>query len=243
MSPSILTVAYVVSQLLELDRTVASLRSYTEKNYPGQTAIMLTANHSQAYDVFGSVDTQYFNALTNNDDTVLPSNATNAKSLQIQKRFAIGTYADAGWPNLIVDPKTDLPTQETLNNPRYKLAGGKVDRPPHTENYQARRVPNKDTSPLTRQPSILDPTLANAFPNHKDIAVPNPDDDAQHALTVSPNLNVDETVSAHSLQTVDIYCSGPDRIRMRCSKVMDNIEVFFIMADVSQPLPTSYFSF
>ncbi|KNC99828.1 uncharacterized protein SPPG_05202 [Spizellomyces punctatus DAOM BR117] len=222
-----------LADLLELDRTIKAVKEYDAAHYQGQTAIIVTADHSQAFDVYGSVDTQYFNQLPSNDDLKIGSNATEVqKSLQIQKRFAIGGAWETGWPTLITDPTTDVPTLETIEAPRYKLAAGKVDAVPHHEDFQIRKKPSPNTTPLTREPAIVDKGLSAIF--GKDVGVPNPADDnldGHGSISVSPNLNPEEIVSQHSLQAVDLYCAGPDHVKMRCSRVMDNTELFFIMAD------------
>lgn len=53
-----------LADLLELDRTVKRVNDWAIKNAAihGETGIIVTADHSQAYDVFGTVDTKYFNS-------------------------------------------------------------------------------------------------------------------------------------------------------------------------------------
>lgn len=48
-----------LADLLELDRSVKYVKEYSAKK-GGNTLVMVTADHSQAYDVFGSVDTGGF---------------------------------------------------------------------------------------------------------------------------------------------------------------------------------------
>jgi alkaline phosphatase len=45
-----------LADLLEMDRAVKIAKDYSAKN-GDNTLVMITADHSQAYDVFGSVDT------------------------------------------------------------------------------------------------------------------------------------------------------------------------------------------
>jgi hypothetical protein len=61
------------------------------------------------------------------------------------------------------------------------------------------------------------------------IFIRNPEE--SDGLHVSANLPVGENHAVHSLQAVDIYCDGPDQLKIQCSRVMDNTELFFIMAD------------
>ncbi|KAJ3284778.1 hypothetical protein HK104_009773 [Borealophlyctis nickersoniae] len=216
-----------LADLLELDRTIEAVQAHTAKHYPGQTAIIATADHSQGYDVYGSVDTVYFNELANDDEKVLAGKAgvnDQQRRLQVQKRLAINDYEQAGWPDLVIDDQTGLPTK--LEG-RYKLAGGKVDAPPHRENYQIRHVPDAKTNPLSRLPSITDSLLTNLF--GYSVANVNPAEPA--GLDRSPNLPPGDSSTVHTLQAVDIYCGGPENWRVHCGKAMDNTEVFFLMAD------------
>jgi alkaline phosphatase len=61
-----------LADLLELDRTVQAVVDWSAKA-DGETGIVVTADHSQAFDVFGSVDTEYFNKLPNQDLSVVIS--------------------------------------------------------------------------------------------------------------------------------------------------------------------------
>ncbi|KAJ3048313.1 hypothetical protein HK097_010684 [Rhizophlyctis rosea] len=217
-----------LSELLELDRTVKAVKDHDAKNYKGKTAIIVTADHAQGYDVFGSVDTQYFNAQPNNDDNKLPEGqfSESQRSLQVQKRLAIGNYGDAGWPSLVVDDKTGLPIKW---EERFKLAGGKIDGPQHTENFQL-HVPAPGSNPLSRSPAVTDAALTAVFGTA--VAVQNPNATLEpHGIDYNPNLLPGDTQSVHTLQAVDLYCGGPDNWKWACAKPMDNTEVFFIMAD------------
>ncbi|KAH6580311.1 hypothetical protein BASA60_002918 [Batrachochytrium salamandrivorans] len=122
-----------------------------------QTAIIATADHAQAFDVFGSVDTQYLNALPNDDTNLL--GAGKDSGLQFQKHLAIGEYDSAGWVDLVTD-ENGLPTKW---NGRYRLASGKVDGLQSEENWQVREVPDRASNPLARQAVQPNDTLALAL--------------------------------------------------------------------------------
>jgi alkaline phosphatase len=214
-----------LADLLELDRTVKKTLEWSHQQ-ESKTGIIVTADHSQTFDVFGSVDVDYFNSLPSEDSQLLknlgPLNE-DENHLQIYKRSAIGTYENAGWPDLVVDD-AGIPTKWKA---RYRLANGKVDATQHTENYQLHE-PDPSTNPLTRLVSIKDEALS-LFLNET-VYVSNPKE--SDGLHVNPNLPVSEFHAVHSLQAVDVYCHGPDSLKIQCSRVMDNTELFFIMADV-----------
>ena len=53
----------------------------------------------------------------------------------------------------------------------------------------------------------------------------------ENGLYHSPSTYPDWPTTEHSLQSVDLYCVGPQAFMSRCTKIMDNTELFFIMAD------------
>ncbi|KAI8917421.1 alkaline-phosphatase-like protein [Entophlyctis helioformis] len=202
-----------LSELLELDRTVAAVNKWAKEN-GDNTGMMVTADHAHAYDVYASIDTQYFNSLPNDDKNIL---GDADRGLQIQKHLAIGEYAEAGWVDSVMD-ENGLPTKW---NGRYRLASGKVDGPQLRENWQVR------TSP--RSAATQDRSLANKIPGAPTVMVANPAEPAgiNRGSMVTPG----NYRSVHSLQGVDLYCGGPWYFRRNCARVIDNTEVFFIMAD------------
>ncbi|TPX31308.1 alkaline phosphatase [Synchytrium microbalum] len=205
-----------MADLLELDRTVAAVRAYD----PYDTAVLVTADHAQGFDVWGSVDTQLYAKGALNDN----GNST----IHIQKRHAIGDYDVAGWPNLVTDATTGLPTNFAV---RYKMAGGKVDGPSHSENFNSVTVPDSTTNPLTRNPTANNATLTAQYaPDTVYVANAN-DQEGTDGIAWIPNLPVSESTSVHTLQAVDLYCGGPRSFAINCRKVMDNTELFFILAD------------
>jgi alkaline phosphatase len=213
-----------LAEILELDRTVKAVKDWADSNKSkGETGIIVTADHAQAFDVYGSVDTEYFNSLPDDDSNLNPNPSGNQKTLQYQKRQSIGEYDLAGWPDLVTDEK-GLPTKW---KGRYKLAAGKVDALPHKEDFQLKQTPVKGTNPLTRQSAIKDVALSTMY-NVSYVMVESPN---EKGIYISPSLPVESTSTVHSLQSVDLYCYGPAAFRIECSRVMDNTELFFIMAD------------
>ncbi|KAI8923248.1 alkaline-phosphatase-like protein [Entophlyctis helioformis] len=200
-----------LADLLELDRTVGAVNTWAKKN-GDNTGIIVTADHAQAYDVYATVDTQYFNSLPIDDKNIL---GDADAGLQVQKRLSIAEATQGGWPDLVVD-ENGVPNKW---EGRYRLVSGKVDGLDARENWQTRK-------------SMRVPALTNAALSAKfgfSVAAVNPAEPA--GVRKSPTLPPDVSSTVHSLQAVDIYCSGPWYFRRNCARVMDNTELFFVMAD------------
>ncbi|KAI8923717.1 alkaline-phosphatase-like protein [Entophlyctis helioformis] len=200
-----------LADLLELDRTVAAANAWAKKN-GDNTGIIVTADHAQAFDVYASVDTQYFNSLPNDDKSILGDADAGLQALQ---RRAIAEYGDAGWPDLVVD-ENGVPNKW---DGRFRLVAGKVDGPQSRENWQVRKS--------MRVPAVTDAALSAKL--GFSVATANPAEPA--GIKKNGMLSPGSSSSVHSLQAVDIYCSGPWYFRRNCARVMDNTELFFIMAD------------
>ncbi|KAJ3413498.1 hypothetical protein HDV05_007881 [Chytridiales sp. JEL 0842] len=217
-----------LADLLELDRTVKRVVDYDKEKK--DTAIFLTADHAQAFDVYGSVDLNYFRENPRNDrepgSTKTPFD--NGEH-QLLRRQAIGVYEGAGWNDLVTDAQ-GLPSR--FGAAQYRFAAGKVDRPPSVDNFEF-----KASAPRTPSVSIESVEGANAGFKYYNAArlskfnVANPADAPNGGLNYNGgNLPATgDASSVHSLQTVDLYCAGP--VAHTCSKVMDNTELFFLMAD------------
>ena len=132
---------------------------------------------------------------------------------QVLKRRAIGIYGNAGWPSSVND-ENGMPTKWEQ---RYKLAAGKVDSTEHYENFQLKK-PVADTNPLQRKASVTDAGKIVANP-------------IESGVFFSPTSASTSSSTAHSLQDVNIYCAGPVAFKAMCGRVMDNSELFFILAD------------
>jgi alkaline phosphatase len=210
-----------LGELLELDRTVKKVQDWAKAN-GDNTGIMVTADHSQAFDVYGTVDTKYFNSQPLDDTLVAPGLDSAQQRLQIQKRLAVGVYENAGWPNLVVD-ENGMPTKW---DSQYRFAQGKVDKTPHRENFQLTRVPDSSYSPMSRILTVEDPTLSKLF--GFTVSTENPK--VTEGIHVGATTNSEMTNTVHSMQAVDLYCGGPAHFSVLCAKIMDNTEVFFIMS-------------
>ncbi|KAJ3031171.1 UNVERIFIED_CONTAM: hypothetical protein HDU68_006042 [Siphonaria sp. JEL0065] len=214
-----------LADLLEFDRTLKAVRSHTCAK---DTAIFLTADHSQGYDVYGSVDLNFFRSAANDDSVGVDGNANlaNPGTWHAEQRNAIGVYQDAGWVDNVLD-SNGLPTK--FSDARYRLAGGKVDMPTHVENYEF-KAPAAGFNPLARNPSMPAPKV-NGSQVIRDTVVYIADPrDSPLGLPRPGNLPANSGASVHTLQAVDLYCFGPGVAS--CSKQMDNTELFFLIADI-----------
>jgi alkaline phosphatase len=115
-----------LADTIEFDRAVAAAVEWAAANAP-DTLIIVTSDHAHSYDVFGTVDTEAFNAAT----------------VDIERRNAIHIYADAGFPTY-EDADGDFFPDDW--NASVVLAQGKVDTPIFSENFQV--------SPTPRVPSL-----------------------------------------------------------------------------------------
>ncbi|KXS11957.1 alkaline phosphatase-like protein [Gonapodya prolifera JEL478] len=203
-----------LADLLELERAVDVVLDYNAKNN-GDTFIMLTSDHPQAYDVFGTVDTQFFNGQ--------PLNLTGDDPLSVRKRRAIGEYQQSGWPDLVINDTTGLPTHW---NGRFKLADGKVDAFAHTEDWQINQVDPK-VNPSSRPYALVNTSYEVKGDS---VASYNPKNDPE-GIPFLPNDFPTDVNTVHSLSDVALFCGGPTEMLLKCSKPMDNTEIFFLLAD------------
>ncbi|KAJ3099482.1 hypothetical protein HDU97_003019, partial [Phlyctochytrium planicorne] len=214
-----------LADLLELDRTVKAVVKHVEEKK--DTQIYLTADHAQGFDVYGTVDLNYFRKASN-DDSVDIRGASNANKkasdpiYKSEKRQAIGVYQDAGWPDMVID-ENGLPTK--FGSQTFKLASGKIDSPGHNEDFEHKSAPRSPSTNLNlvfQAAGMSDITRTVGIPNPKDVV-------ATGGLVNLGSLPTGQGVTVHTLQSVDLYCYGP--VAHKCSRVMDNTELFFLMAD------------
>ncbi|GAA5859147.1 hypothetical protein JCM1840_003774 [Sporobolomyces johnsonii] len=176
-----------ISELLELDNTVKTVLAHLEKiGHKEDTLVVVTADHGHGFDVFGSADTAYLQAQTDND----------------KKRQAVGTYLSSGLSgyqaeegmspqNQTVVFSKDGPGFPVNWSPRYTAAWGFAADVDRYENYE---VHNK-----TRETSIK---LENGTYRANE-------EDAPGGFFVSGNLPVGDDQGVHSLVDVPVYAWGP----------------------------------
>lgn len=131
----------------------------------------------------------------------------NAATTNEERVDAIGIYGGAGFPTY-EDADGDFFPDDWA--PSIVLAQGKADNPPFTEDFQV--------SPVPRVPSLI----------QDDINIDNPEDDP-NGIVVGGNLPNGSNSSAHTLQDVPVYATGPGADCF--GRVMENTEVFFCMAN------------
>lgn len=117
-----------LADMISMDRAIAAAVDWAEEHAP-ETLIIVTSDHAHSYDVYGTVDTEVFNAAE--DDA--------------GKRAAIGIYSGAGFPTY---EDADGDYYPDSWEPTIGLAQGKVENPVFTEDFQV--------SPVYRTPSIRD---------------------------------------------------------------------------------------
>ena len=204
-----------LAELLELDRTVKVVNDWRlENQHLFETAVIVTSDHAQSFDVSGVVDTEYLAELPE-QDTISGVTLTGKNAdLQYFKRRALGIYDYAGFPDLVTD-SSGMPTNW---EGRYRLWSGKVDAMQHKEDFKIKKK--------YRESTIEDKKLSAAFGSS--VYVMNPEESGVYYAPVG-NSYYEKT--GHSLQAVDLYCAGPHAFTTQCAKVMDNTELFFIMAN------------
>jgi alkaline phosphatase len=117
-----------LSDLIEFDNAVAAAIEWAAENAP-ETLIVVTADHGHGYEVFGTVDTEVFNAAE--DDA--------------GRRGAIRIYADAGFPGY---EDADGDTYPDTWDVPIVFAGQVNNHPDYTEDFQV--------SPVPRVPAVAD---------------------------------------------------------------------------------------
>ncbi|KAI9276849.1 alkaline-phosphatase-like protein [Phascolomyces articulosus] len=106
------------ADLIEMDVTIEKTVEWLKKNGEYEdTLILFTADHSHAFDVFGSVDQKYMAQHSSNKDM----------------RDSIGLYAASGWPGYFDNDNDGFPDNW---NPDVTLAAGTNNFPDHYEAFQ-----------------------------------------------------------------------------------------------------------
>ncbi len=116
-----------LADTIEFDRAIAAAYEWVQTNAP-DTLIVVTSDHGQGYDVYGTVDVETFNTAAD----------------EIERRNAVQIYADAGFPTYVDKDGDYFPDSWNVD---IVLAQGKVDNPNFTEDFQVSETP--------RAPSIV----------------------------------------------------------------------------------------
>jgi len=191
-----------LGELLELDDTIkASMEHLKEIGELENTLIVVTADHGHGFDVFGSYDTKYGNAQT--DDR--------------SKRNAVGVYEESGQSQYT--RTGDLRYSDSFFpsnwDPRYTLAQGFGAHPDVRENYEVHRDgPRRPAINTTGFPSddyFVDPT------------------DNVNGFLSNGTLPTNANQGVHSLTDVPVFAQGP--CQELFGGVYNSIDVFYHMAE------------
>ncbi|KAG0294976.1 hypothetical protein BGZ96_000114 [Linnemannia gamsii] len=170
-----------LADLLELDSTIGKTKEWLKRNkLDKDTLILVTADHAHSFDVYGSVDTQYFNSFSDSEE--------------LEKKNSIGTYENSGWPSYVDSNGDGFPDKWDV---RYTLAAGTAAFPTHREDFQV-------SINGTRVPAVATTTSHH----HWTIYDANPDFDV-HGINKPATMSRNESVGVHSLQDVPVFASGP----------------------------------
>lgn len=115
-----------LGELLELDDTIKHATEHLKKlDAFKDTLILVTSDHGHGFDVFGSVDTKYF----------------DAQETDREKRGAIGTYEQSGLSQYVNTGNLRYSDSNFPSNwePRYTLAQGFGAKPDVRENYRVHK--------------------------------------------------------------------------------------------------------
>ncbi|KAH6913373.1 alkaline phosphatase [Coprinopsis sp. MPI-PUGE-AT-0042] len=175
-----------LGELLELDDTIRASMAHLKKiGQLEDTLIVVTADHGHGFDVFGSADTEYLKAQTDDERSAV---------LLSQYQVAPGSTAD-NQTILFGAEGTHFPVQWT---PRYAFAAGAGGVPDHRESYTLNT--NGPRSPASK--------------GEDGTYNPNPADRVD-GFTIRGTLPVDYDQGVHSLQDVPVYASGPGAASFR----------------------------
>ena len=191
-----------LAELLELDDTVKhSIEHLKKLDALKDTLVIVTADHGHGFDVFGSVDTKYFNAQTDDRD----------------KRNSVGIYERSGLSQYINTGDLQYTDSNFPSNwdPRYTLAQGFSANPDHRENYQVHKG-----GPRTPATNIT------GFPSNDYFVNPR---DNTNGFIVNGTLPTSANQGVHSLTDVTVWAQGP--CSEIFGGVYNSIDVFFKMAE------------
>jgi alkaline phosphatase len=167
-----------LADTIEFERAVAAAVEWAEANAP-ETLIVVTSDHAHSYDVYGTVDTELFNAAVSD----------------VEKRNAIRIYQDAAFPTYEDADGDFFPDSWS---PSITLAQGKVDNPIFTEDFQV--------SEVYRVPSLV--AQVGDEDHEVSLTADNPADDPT-GLPLGGNLPEGSSSSVHTMQSVPVYAQGP----------------------------------
>ncbi|KAI9490802.1 alkaline-phosphatase-like protein [Zychaea mexicana] len=190
------------ADLIELDVTIKKTIEWLKKNGEYEdTLILVTADHSHSYDVFGTVDQQFLDSQTSHRNM----------------RNAVGIYDKSGWPGFSDEDQDGFPDNW---DPRITLASGSTNGPDHFEAW-------KLSSNGYRNPFIMQEEEGYGklyVENPED-----PSGSYAAGLRWNGNIPVHMESEVHSMADVAIYSNGPGSHLFK--KTMENWSLFFRLTE------------
>ncbi|KAI9264892.1 alkaline-phosphatase-like protein [Phascolomyces articulosus] len=168
------------AELIEMDMTIKKTIEWLKNNGEYEdTLILFTADHSHAFDVFGTVD----------------QNLMDSQSSSKDMRYAVGVYERSGWPGYINQDPYGFPDNW---DPRIALAGGSNNGPDHFEAWKLSDRPREATILQDEDNEMV------SYANKADKA-----GGYGKGLLWNGNVPVKYDTEVHSMADVAIYSNGP----------------------------------
>ena len=190
-----------MAELIDFDNAIGQAIAFTKTPAGADTLVLVTADHAQGYDAFGTVDTMMFNSV-NPPNGADFNNMEEYYAAEATKVASIGVYSMAGYPTYTDQNGDNFPDSWS---PRITLAQAKVDNPTIRDDFQV--------SSTYRNPDILSSTSTSLTSDKLGLR--------ELGLLAGGS-------SGHTFADVPLYGSGPGSEMIAPS--MDNIDVHTIMA-------------
>ncbi|KAM7198064.1 putative alkaline phosphatase [Naviculisporaceae sp. PSN 640] len=194
-----------LGDLLELDDTIqATIAKLKSLGQLEDTLIVVSADHGHGFDVFGSSDTKYMAAQT--DDRA--------------KRNAVGVYQNSGLSQYTIQPPNGVSYNTGPNfplnwDPRYVIAAGAGANPDHREQYGVDK-----SGPRTPASTLPGKGSSDYYVNPKDEPA---------GFVVNGTLPTSQSQGVHSLTDVPVYAMGP--CQETFGGTYENIDLFYKLAE------------
>jgi len=240
-----------MGELIDMDNAIGAAIAFTKTPAGANTLVIVTADHAQGYDAWGTVDTLVFNSPNPADGSAIPD--ASYAAAEAVKASAIGTYQSSGWPTYVDANGDRFPDSWA---PRVTLAQGKMDHlADFREDYQPSLtprnpllVPNAGAIYGPGGPGVgptgdalgtaasaatlaagasVGKTVANQFTNG---AASSSLSDDLNGLRLQGFLQYGQTggQTAHTLSDVPVFAGGPGSQLIKPS--MDNTDIHYVMA-------------
>ena len=204
-----------MGEQIDFDNSIGAAIAFAKSPAGADTLILVTADHSQGYDAWGTVDTFTFNSVNNADGSDFADMSTYYNSAEPTKAAAIATYVGAGFPTYQDANGDNFPDSWVT---RVTFAQGKADQvSAYRDDFQV--TPKCAGNPCARSPDISasGSTSVGANAVGGDLL----------GLRLQGPLSLGGQ-SVHTMGDVPLYGSGPGSEMIQAS--MENTDVHYIMA-------------